>query len=390
VPTLPSRASISRRRRGDVFVCAGEPSGDRIAAPVVAELLRRSPGLQFYGAGGRALRSVGVEIRHSVDDLAVTGISEALNAAGAAASLLLDTREQLDRRPPLLGLLVDYPGANLRLARMLHRRKVRVLYYVAPQRWAWLPWRVGALSSVVDHLAVTLPFEQRWFAERGMAATFVGHPLLETFRLPAVEEVRRKLDLDGRPILALLPGSRENEVRRHLPLLCKAVAWLPEVQPVLAVLPGVQERTCRQLAPSLPCLRSVEALALAEAALCASGTATLEAALAGVPTAVFYRLSTLSAAVAKQVVTVPFIALPNLLLSEQVMPELVQEQMTPANLATAVHRLLDPASAAHQKRRLRDVALMLGQPGSSKRVADIAEGLFRRGRNRHRLPVKGC
>lgn len=375
-------ALLRKARSGDVLVCAGEASGDRILAPVVRELEQRRPGLRFFGAGGPALHAAGAEIRHSTEDLAVTGVSEVLGAAGAVASLLLDMKREIERRRLVLALLVDYPGANLRVASMARRRGVPVLYYVAPQRWAWLPARARAIARVVDRLAVTLPFEQQWFAERGVPATFVGHPLLDTFRLAAPEQVRAKVKLDGRRVLVLLPGSRPNEVVRHLPLLLKALAWLPEVQPIIAVLPGTQERACREIAPDLPGLRSSEALALADVALCASGTATLEAALAGVPTAVFYRLSWFSGELAKRLVQVPYVALPNLLLGEEVMPELLQDAATPAALVTAVHRLLEPARAEQQKRRLRDVVLMLGQPGASRRVADIAESIIGRRKRR--------
>lgn len=361
-----------------VFISAGEASGDRIAASVVSELLRRHPDLRFYGAGGPAMAQAGVEIRHSIERLAVAGLTEATHALGAVSWLLADTWREVARRPPSLAILVDYPGANLRLAAMLKRRAIRVLYYVAPQRWAWLPGRTSKLSQVVDRLAVTLPFEQAWFRSRGVRADYVGHPLVERgSRQVSAHALIRRLGLDQRPILAVLPGSRAAEVDRHLPLLRRAVAWLPEVQAVIGTLPGTHAQHCASLAPELPRLSAEEAFGVADIALCCSGTATLEAALAGVPSAAFYRLSTLSAAFARRLLKIRHVALPNILLDDQVMPELLQRDMTPAGLAGVVRRLLNPSEQARQRTRMRSLAEMLDTGvHPSARVADLAEELI--------------
>lgn len=320
----------------------------------------------------------GVEIRHSVDDLAAVGTVETLSSIKAVGRLVVDSSREILRRAPALALLVDYPGTNLRLAAILRRMNVPVLYFVAPQRWAWMPTRARPLRGLVDQLAVTLPFEQEWFSARGVPARFVGHPLVDLFKPVVAEAVRARLGLDGRPVLAVLPGSRSSELEHHLPLLSKVLAWLPDVQPVLAVATEASARRIADWAPEVPRVSSEEAFALADAALCASGTATLEAALAGVPTAVFYRLSRLSGMLAKRLIRVPYVALPNILLDEPVMPELLQESATPAALTSTVHRLLDPFERSRQQHRLRDVRLMLGEPGVAERVADLAEALLRR------------
>lgn len=364
------------RDQRSVFVSAGEVSGDRAAAPVVAELGARLPDLRFFGAGGQSLAAAGMELRHPLDRLAVTGVREAVGRLRGVSALLLDSWREIRRCRPALALLVDYPGANLRLAWLLRRAGVPVLYYVAPQRWAWLSWRAPALAGLVDHLAVTLPFEREWFAARGVPTTYVGHPLLDTFHKLPSEQVRVQLQLDRRPVVALLPGSRINEVARHLPLLCAAMRRLPGVQPVLAVTEGEQESCCRQLAPHIARGSAEQALSVADAALCASGSATLETVLARVPTAVFYRLSPVSYALARRLVRVPHVALPNLLSGALLMPELLQDQMTPISLADATERLLTPAEAARQRTGMAAVEAMLSPAGAARRVADLAQELL--------------
>ena len=192
-----------------MLVVAGEPSGDRAAAAVVRALRAERPALRCFGAGGAALAAAGVELRHSSDRLAVTGLSEAAWRLGAAGRALVDLVWQARRRRPALALLVDYPGLNLRLAALLHRAGVPVLYYVAPQRWAWLASRTAVLARAVRRLAVVLPFEAAWFAAQGVTAHFVGHPLLELFAPPPRTVARLALGLDaGARVVALLPGSR--------------------------------------------------------------------------------------------------------------------------------------------------------------------------------------
>jgi lipid-A-disaccharide synthase len=365
-------------RRPWVVVAAGEVSGDRFAAPVVEALRRRRPDLGFFGAGGEYLRAAGVELRHHVADLAVTGLTEAVGRFTSAATMLVDLARETHRRHVCLALLVDYPGLNLRLATVLRRMRVPVLYYVAPQRWAWLGFRTRALARCVDRLAVTLPFEERWFRGRGVAATFVGHPLIDLFEVPAREETRAGLNVGPGPVLALLPGSRPNEIERHLPLLVETLRRLPrEVRPLLVTSSDEADRLCRTLGPALRRVPPDVAWAVADVALCAAGTATLEAALAGVPAVVFYRLSRVSHLVARFLVRTPHIALPNLLLQERLLPELVQDEATPQHLEAAVRRLLDPHEAKRLRAGLGRVRDQLGSSGVAERVADLGEELFR-------------
>jgi len=360
-----------------VLVSAGEVSGDRIAAPVVEEIQRRCPGARFFGAGGTALEQAGVEILHPISRLSVTGLTEALGRAGGVLRMLADLSLQGLRRRPDLALLVDFPGANLRLASALGRAGIPILYYVAPQRWAWLGSHIGVLRQRVQRLAVTLPFEEPWFRERGIDARFVGHPLLELFSPLPRAVARQRIGLDNGPALALLPGSRVNEVQRHLPVFLRAVARLG-MEPVLAAAPGDAGRLARAMAPALKRAKADVALSAADVALCASGTATLEAAMAGVPAVVCYRLSPLTHAVARRLVKVEMVALPNLVLGQRLLPELIQRQMTPAALCEEVERLLRPDEARRVRAGLAQVVGMLGEPDASRRVAEMALELMER------------
>jgi lipid-A-disaccharide synthase len=296
--------------------------------------------------------------------------------------LLVDLTLEARRRRPGLAILVDYPGAHLRLGRVLRELGVRVLQLVAPQRWAWLPWRARSLAGSLDALAVTLPFEEGWFRARGIPATFVGHPLVDLFRPPSRDDARARLGLGAGRVLALLPGSRENELARHLPILASTLPALPADVRTVAAVPGTLVAACRQ---ALPGVRVAEdaglALAAADAALCCSGSVTLEAALAGVPALVFYRLSAFSHWIARRLVEVPWIALPNLILGEPVLTELVQDQATPRALAAEARRLLDPEVAAAVRRKLEAVRARLGTPGFAARVAELAERLLTRPRS---------
>ncbi len=358
MPALPS-----------ILVCAGELSGDRLAAPVVVELARRLPGLRCFGAGGEALAAAGVEVRHPIQRLAVTGASEALRRAGGVIGAALDLARETWRRRPALAILVDYPGLNLRLAAVCRRLGVPVLWLVAPQRWAWLGWRLAPLRRL-DRLAVILPFEEAWFRARGVAARYVGHPLLDRPPLPDGADVRRRLGLGEARLLALLPGSRPNELRRHLPLFQSAARQLGGLRPILGTSPAAGSALAARLAPELGQANVEELLAVAEVALCASGTVTLEAALAGVPAVICYRLSPLSEALARRLVAIDHIGLPNLIAGARIVPELVGREATADAIASAARRVLE------ERGRILEgygrVRAALGAPGFAARSCELA------------------
>jgi len=280
-----------------------------------------------------------------------------------------------------LVVLVDYPGFHLRVAAAAARARVPVLYYIAPQLWAWHESRVHRMARTVSRLAVILPFEERFFSARGVPTTFVGHPLMDRPPLASREALKRELGLDpARPVLGLFPGSRRQEVVRLWPAFRAAAALVaqarPEVQVVVAATPDGAYPDAG--AVTVVHGRPRECFAAADAALCKSGTSTLEAAVAGTPLVVAYRMHPLSFLLARRLVRVPWIGMVNLVAERQVAPELIQGAATAPALAAAVLPLLDPSSP-ERRAQLEGLAVVrrrLGDPGAAARAAEIARSLL--------------
>jgi len=363
------------------LLVAGEASGDLHAARLVQALGRLGPS-RVRGVAGPALRAVGVECLVPMEELAVLGFAE----IAAKLPRLFATRArllaELERFAPHAVVLVDYPGFNLRLGPALARRGARVFYYIAPQVWAWHPERARAMSRWVDRLAVVFPFEEAIFRSAGVPVTFVGHPLLDDFA-PEVGEAafRAELGLDrGARVLGLLPGSRAQELDRHLGPMLGAAARLrrtrPDLRVVLPLAPGLARARLGPRA-DLGEVRVLEGRtravqAFATACVVASGTATLETALFGTPLVIVYRTGRLNYAIARRLVTLPRIGLPNIVAEEEVAPELIQDACTPEAIEGAVAPWLDDAeSAARARRGLSVVRERLGGPGASERAAKL-------------------
>ena len=362
-----------------IYISAGEPSGDAHAAAVVTALKRRLPAATVEAFGGPDLEAAGAVVLDRMERFSVVGFVEALWKLPAHVRLLGRVRDAFRAKRYDLAILVDYPGYHLRAAAAAREAGVPVLYYIAPQMWAWGPGRVRRLAAV-RRLAVILPFEEKFFRDRGVAATFVGHPLQDRPPSPSRGEARRTLGLDpGRPVLGLFPGSRAQEVKRLWPAFSQAALRIlsarPEVQVVVAA-------TGRARYPGAGVIRihrgdPLAVFAAADAGLCKSGTTTLEAALADVPMAIAYRLNPVSFAIAIRVLQVPHVGLVNLIAEREVAPEFLQDAATPGALADAVLPLLDPASAAARRQRegLALVRERLGPPGAAERVAALAAEL---------------
>lgn len=330
------------------------------------------------------MRDAGAELHAGLDRLAVMGIAEVAPRLPYFIGLERRLRALLDQRPPAAVLLVDYPAFNLRLARAAHERGIPVVYYVAPKVWAWGKRRARTLASRAARIGVIFPFEAPLYTAHGTDARYVGHPLLDRpDHVDSREAFYDRWGLDpDRELLALLPGSRKQEIRRHL-TLCEAVgerivAARPDVLPVLSRAPSVSAMPFHE--SGLPLVEdSWGLLRHASAALVKSGTATLEAALEQTPMVITYRTSAVTAALARRVLHVRDIGLPNLVAGRRIVPEYVQEAAEPDAIAATLLSLLDDASPERgtQLRDLASVRASLGEPGAAARVADLLEEVLR-------------
>jgi lipid-A-disaccharide synthase len=377
----------------NILVIAGEASGDRHGARLVAEIRRMLPQAQLQGIGGEAMAAQGVSLLARAEDLAVVGLTEVAGRLPAVIQALREVNQVLREKRPALTILIDFPDFNFLVVRLAKWRGVPVMYYISPQVWAWRRHRVRTIARYVDRMVVIFPFEEEFYRERGVPVTFVGHPLKETLpELPSRDILLQEWGLEPeRLTLALLPGSRGSEIERHLPLMLAAAQLvseaLPEVQfilPLASTAPrGLVEGMIKEAWEDVPSPgpplkiipgQAYAALAAAHLAVVASGTVTVEAALAGTPTVIMYRLAPLTFQMAKLLIRVDHIGMANLLAGEGLFPELIQEDCTPASLAREVLRWIrEPERLAQLRPGLARVMERLGPPGASRRAAEVAQ-----------------
>ena len=369
-----------------LLLSAGEASGDMYAARLASALKQRLD-VAIFGMGGPQMRAAGVEIITDYSEVSVVGITEVLKRLPSLTRAMRRLVDEAQRRKPPLAILTDFPGFHLRLARKLRHRGVRNVYYICPQFWAWRPWRVNLVRRRFAEALCIFHFEEKFYADAGVPVKFIGHPLVGNVYATLTRELFCKkygLKEEGQ-VITVLPGSRRGEIAHHLPRLVEGlriirqrISGAPQI--VVAVAPGLDAARLEKGFPADWHVRLISsdtynALAAADLAIVSSGTATIETALLGKPMVVVYRLSSLTARLAKPLVKTKFFSMVNLIAGRAVVPELIQDDFTPQRLAAAAESLLFGSPSpnprvSEMKRDLQEVQNLLGPPGAVERAAD--------------------
>ena len=360
------------------MVSCGEASGDLYAGALARELLRLDPTTRLYGLGGDGLRSAGADLVADYRGLAVTGLTEALRVIPKSFRLLRALGDRMEAERPDVLVAIDFPDFNFRLAAAARARGIPVVYYVSPQLWAWRPGRIKTMKAIASKVLVIFPFEAPIYEQAGIPVEFVGHPLIDLIHVAEPRETflrGRNLDPSA-PTIALLPGSRPNEVSAILPTLRAAVprirAAVPAVQFVVARAPALPDRLFEGGTPGMTVIEghTDDVLNACDLVLTASGTATVQAAMHERPMVIVYKLSPLTYALGRPFVRLDTFGMANLVAGTRVVPELIQRDFTPDRVADeAISLLTDKARAATMRTALRAVRSKLGEPGASRRAA---------------------
>ena len=375
-----------------LMLVAGEASGDKHGAKLASALRAEWPEVQweFFGAGGDEMRAAGVETLVDARELAIMGALEVARALPKFLRVFERLRAAARERQPALVIPIDWPEFNLRLARRLRRDGRRIVYYISPQVWAWRRYRVRAIKRDVERMLVILPFEKEFYEQHGVEVDYVGHPLLDSVQVTATRaEFCARYGLDvNRPLLALLPGSRASELKYILPPLLDVARTLNATQPeIQIVLPLARTIAHNEVAAQLSPKQAVHliehdtynALAAADLAVVASGTATLETAIIGTPLIVVYRASRLNWHLFKPLIQTPFVGMPNLIARREIAPEWLQDKLEDtASCATFIANLLqDPTCLRQMRADLQSVRAQLGPAHASQRAAQRICSLLR-------------
>lgn len=367
-----------QKRITKYYIVAGEASGDMHAANLIAELKSREPNAEFRAWGGDLMQKQGVELVRHYRTMAYMGFVEvAVNLRKVLNNIDLCKKDIMEWQPDAI-ILVDYPGFNLRIAKFAHEKGFKVFYYVSPQVWAWKRGRVKKIKASVDRMLVIFPFEEEFYTRYGVEVTYVGNPLLD--ELGKFGSGNRSIFLrrnhlgEKREIIALLPGSRKQEVKRMLPEMLKLAPHFSEYQIVVAGVPSLGEEFYRKMIGKsdvfLVMNQTYELLQCASAAVVTSGTATLETALFSVPEVVCYKANLFSYLIARWLIKVKYISLVNLVMEKEVVKELIQSDLTSDNIAAELEQLLH--NGKRQRQLLEDYEDLkdrLGNAGASEKAA---------------------
>ena len=375
-----------------VMIVTGEASGDLHGAYLVQAMKVMMPNVSFCGVGGHKMQQAGVTLLSNVSDLAVMGLVEVLGRLKTILGVMAVLKRILEEDRPHLLILIDYPGFNLKLAKAAKKRGIKVLYYISPKVWAWRKGRVKTIRCIVDHMALIFPFEEDIYRKAGVPATFVGHPLLEEIELrKTIDEIKHEFDLEtDKTTVALLPGSREGEVHRILPVMVQAAKILtdrfPAIQFVLPIAhtlpPGLISGVFSHAGITVRLVngRTHEVLSVSDVAMVASGTASLETALLVKPMVIVYKVSPLTYFLGKMVVRIRHAGLPNIIAGRTIVPELIQKDFTPQRVADEISLILKEQQV--RDRMIQDLIALrrrLGEAGASRRTARLACSMLMQG-----------
>lgn len=377
-----------------IMIVAGEASGDMHGASLVRAMRDIDPELSFCGMGGMNLKNEGVELLCDASRMAVVGILEVLGHLGDIRESLRALENRLRKKRPRLLILIDYPDFNLVLAGKAKRLGVPIFYYISPQVWAWRSGRVKKIGRLVDGMAVILPFEKKFYADRGVKVDFVGHPLLDTVQTSMTrQDFLDKYSIpNGIPLVGLLPGSRRKEITSILPIFLDSAKHLVKKQgPIVFLLPlapTLSEKLLQEngLADCDLDIRVIQQdrydlMAACDAVVAASGTVTLELTILGVPMVVAYRVSSLTHFLGNRFIKVKYAALANLVANRVVVPELLQQNATPGNISGELARLLTNEQTRNaMKTNLLEVTSTLGESGAARRAANLALSILSAGK----------
>jgi len=370
-----------------VMIIAGEASGDLHGSMLVKAMLEKNNTLFFVGVGGKALKEAGVKIFFDASEISVVGITEVFSRMpGILKAMFLVKKHLKNLRPDLL-ILIDFPDFNLRIASAAKKLGITVLYYISPQVWAWRPGRIKKMKGLIDHMAVILPFEKEYYKNHRIPVTFVGHPLLDTdVPVPNISYSGKK---DDKFCIGLLPGSRDKEIMRHLPVMLETASILTKrlknIKFIISLAPSVNRQPAEMLIEKynpeiyFDVVSDIVGKVFERCTLviAASGTVTLEAALSCKPMVIIYKVSPLTYLLGKALISVSHVSLVNLIMGKEIVPELLQTDAVPENISDIACELLNDSDSYNRiQKKLYSIRDVLGGPGASERTAQIALSLL--------------
>ncbi len=366
-----------------VLILAGEPSGDVHGAGLITAMRQRDPSLTFHGIGGTCMAGAGAHLFFSIDQLSAMGLLEVVRQIRPVKQAFDLFKRHLQTLNPGLVILIDYPGFNLRAAAYARTRsRATVFYYIPPKVWAWNRARLKQMKQTIDHAGLIFPFEEKIYKKAGIPATYVGNPLLDQYPFPLKTSFKSRIDSSSPQIIGLLPGSRKNEIQTLLTPMLNAALKIHGCRPHVRFLVSAADSIPLEMIESKVIATGIpdrfhiisgnprQIFEQTDMLIAASGTITLEAALCCIPTVIVYKMSYLTFRMAQAVVKVKYAGLANIIMNQEVMPELLQDSVTPENIGSAALYMLDHLD--EYRRKLAPVRRLLGRPGAADRAADIA------------------